>query len=69
VRWLPWGAPAEDQQRSREVGFDHHLVKPADFSALERILDAVRREHPPSSAQSTVLEGRFPTPVRLLASS
>ena len=32
----------EDQQRSREVGFDHHLVKPADFSALERILDTVR---------------------------
>jgi len=59
----------EDQQRSREVGFDHHLVKPADFAALERILDAVRRELPPASAQSTVLEGRFPTPVRLLANS
>ena len=31
-----YGQP-EDCERSREVGFNHHLVKPADFSALERI--------------------------------
>jgi signal transduction histidine kinase/DNA-binding response OmpR family regulator len=58
---------AEDQQRSREVGFDHHLVKPADFAALERILDTIRRDHVPSSGQSTVLE--FPAAVRLRANS
>jgi CheY-like chemotaxis protein len=58
---------AEDQRRSREVGFDHHLVKPADFAALERILDAIRRDHPPASGQSTVLE--FPAAVRLRANS
>ena len=28
-----------DQRRSREVGFDHHLVKPADFEAIQRILE------------------------------
>ena len=28
----------EDDERSREAGFDHHLMKPADFDALERVL-------------------------------
>ncbi|HVL35023.1 MAG TPA: response regulator, partial [Burkholderiales bacterium] len=32
-----WGQP-EDKQRSRQAGFDHHLVKPVDPSALERLL-------------------------------
>ncbi len=32
---------ASDQQRSREAGFDHHLVKPVDFSRVESILFAV----------------------------
>ncbi len=32
-----WGQP-EDKQRSRSAGFDHHLVKPVDPSALERLL-------------------------------
>jgi CheY-like chemotaxis protein len=27
-----------DRQRSQEAGFDHHLVKPADFGKVERIL-------------------------------
>jgi CheY-like chemotaxis protein len=27
-----------DRQRSREAGFDHHLVKPIDLAELERIL-------------------------------
>ena len=27
-----------DRQRSREAGFDHHLVKPADFDEIEKIL-------------------------------
>ncbi len=29
----------EDLQRSREAGFDHHLVKPVDIDALRRLLD------------------------------
>ena len=31
----------KERQRSQEVGFDHHLVKPADFGTLEQILAAV----------------------------
>ena len=29
------------RQRSREAGFDHHLVKPADFGKLQEILASV----------------------------
>ena len=32
---------AEDHQRSVQAGFDHHLVKPASFLTLEKILDGV----------------------------
>ena len=32
-----WGQP-EDKRRSREAGFDHHLVKPIEPAALERFL-------------------------------
>ena len=32
---------AADRQRSREAGFDHHLVKPADFDEIEKILATV----------------------------
>jgi PAS domain S-box-containing protein len=32
----------EDRQRSREAGFDHHLVKPVDLGALRAILDGHR---------------------------
>lgn len=31
----------KDKQRSREAGFDHHLVKPADFNAFKQILAGV----------------------------
>jgi PAS domain S-box-containing protein len=31
----------KERQRSKEAGFDHHLVKPADFGTLEHILAAV----------------------------
>jgi signal transduction histidine kinase/ActR/RegA family two-component response regulator len=34
-----WGQE-EDRQRSHEAGFDHHLVKPADPAALQRLLDS-----------------------------
>jgi CheY-like chemotaxis protein len=29
---------AADRERSHAAGFDHHLVKPADYAELERIL-------------------------------
>jgi CheY-like chemotaxis protein len=32
-----WGQP-EDQRRSREAGFDRHLVKPAAESVLRQLL-------------------------------
>ena len=32
-----WGQ-LEDKRRSLEAGFDHHLVKPVDFEAVEKIL-------------------------------
>jgi CheY-like chemotaxis protein len=49
ARLEPWGGePAlialtgwgeeEDRRRSREAGIDHHLVKPVDFAALEKLL-------------------------------
>ena len=37
-----WGQD-EDRDRSKEAGFDHHLVKPVLSSALEPILTRVRR--------------------------
>ena len=30
-----------DRQRSQEAGFDHHLVKPADFEKVQQILATV----------------------------
>jgi CheY-like chemotaxis protein len=32
-----WGL-AEDRRRSKEAGFDHHLVKPVDLSELQDLL-------------------------------
>jgi CheY-like chemotaxis protein len=32
-----WGQE-EDRRRTREAGFDHHLVKPADIGALQSLL-------------------------------
>jgi CheY-like chemotaxis protein len=29
---------AEDKQRTRDAGFDEHLIKPVDFSLLRRAL-------------------------------
>jgi len=51
VRAETWGGPvlliaasgwgqAVDQQRSREAGFDHHLVKPVAFDTLDQLLRA-----------------------------
>jgi CheY-like chemotaxis protein len=33
-----WGQD-EDRRRSHEAGFDHHIVKPVEPSALHRLLD------------------------------
>ena len=30
-----------DRQRSQKAGFDHHLVKPADFGKVRQILATV----------------------------
>jgi PAS domain S-box-containing protein len=49
VRGRPWGGnatlialtgygQAEDKRRTRDAGFDHHIVKPADINALERLI-------------------------------
>lgn len=37
-----WGQDS-DRQRSREAGFDHHLVKPAEFAEIESLCNAYRR--------------------------
>ena len=34
---------AEDQQRAREAGFDHHMVKPADLDRLLTLLASIQR--------------------------
>jgi signal transduction histidine kinase/CheY-like chemotaxis protein len=38
-----WGRP-EDRSRSREAGFDQHLVKPANPDVLEQLLAKVRQD-------------------------
>jgi two-component system CheB/CheR fusion protein len=35
-----WGQD-EDRRRSHEAGFDHHIVKPVEPSALERLLEGL----------------------------
>jgi CheY-like chemotaxis protein len=36
-----WGQD-EDRRRSKEAGFDEHMVKPVDYEALMRLLASVR---------------------------
>jgi PAS domain S-box-containing protein len=38
----------EDRQRVREAGFDHHLIKPVDPAALEKIIEALHAPATPS---------------------
>ena len=42
-----WGQET-DRSRAREAGFDHHLVKPVDVDALQRVLDCAGGELPAS---------------------
>jgi CheY-like chemotaxis protein len=42
-----WGQE-EDRRRSMNAGFDHHLIKPVDTHALERLLQ--RLQEPPAVA-------------------
>jgi CheY-like chemotaxis protein len=43
-----YGQP-EDRQRSREAGFDYHLVKPVDQAALTAVVEGVDDKHAVSS--------------------
>ncbi len=36
-----WGQEA-DRRRSREAGFDHHLVKPIEMAALKKLVESLR---------------------------
>ena len=45
-----WGHD-EDRSRTREAGFDHHLVKPADLDALQALLAAARVLPSPAVAE------------------
>ncbi|BBQ00282.1 hypothetical protein BSFA1_54100 [Burkholderia sp. SFA1] len=36
-----WGQD-EDRERTASAGFDHHLIKPADFSSLQRLLASIQ---------------------------
>jgi PAS domain S-box-containing protein len=38
-----WGQD-EDRRRVREAGFDHHLVKPADFRALQSLIASIEND-------------------------
>ena len=40
-----WGQE-EDRRRSREAGFDHHLIKPVNLGALQKLLTASRASRP-----------------------
>ena len=37
-----WGQD-DDKRRSQEAGFDHHMVKPVDPAALEKLLAGLQK--------------------------
>jgi CheY-like chemotaxis protein len=46
-----WGQDM-DRRRSREAGFDAHLVKPVDHATLMNLLASLPAGEPPASAAS-----------------
>ncbi len=61
IREKPWGQKAfvvaltgwgqdDDKRRTREAGFDHHLVKPVNPDVLERLLDGLQKDRPSTTA-------------------
>jgi CheY-like chemotaxis protein len=46
-----WGQD-EDRRRSHEAGFDHHIVKPVEPSALQRLLDELPADSVQPDAQA-----------------
>ena len=54
-----WGQD-EDRRRSHEAGFDHHIVKPVEPSALKRLLDDLPGD--PPSLGLRPAEGQAPAP-------
>ena len=44
----------EDRNRSRQAGFDHHLIKPVDFPTLEKVMAAAPLKKRPSGASPDV---------------
>jgi CheY-like chemotaxis protein len=54
-----WGQD-EDRRRSHEAGFDHHIVKPVEPSALKRLLDELPGDPPTAGPQP--VEGQAPAP-------
>ncbi len=47
-----WGQPS-DRQRTREAGFNHHLVKPLDFAKLPELLSAARLQRQAKEAETS----------------
>jgi len=61
IRQAPWGKQLtlvaltgwgqdEDRERSREAGFDAHMVKPVDFDALLKLLASASQAEPKSAS-------------------
>jgi CheY-like chemotaxis protein len=61
IRREPWGrdmlliattgwGQAEDRRRTKDAGFDHHLVKPIDHAKLSELLALAPRERPQTAA-------------------
>jgi CheY-like chemotaxis protein len=48
----------DDVRRSREAGFDHHLVKPVDLAQLERIASDLRARRAGDGGAGDVRSGR-----------
>jgi CheY-like chemotaxis protein/two-component sensor histidine kinase len=52
-----WGQD-EDRRRSHEAGFDHHIVKPVEPGALQRLLDELPGD--PAAAGPDASDGQAP---------